>query len=154
MSALARSLMGRLHIAQEDPREDQRCADEALRGEVLVQKHDAENGRHERVQRAEHAGAVRGRPRLRDGLERKAEAAAHDREGADTFSCTLSFILSYFGNASVKYFVTLEIRNPPTSERNITAKRYTIATFGLIQKAAIMATIKLIGDLVIIRRII
>ena len=62
----------------DDPCQDQRAAEQARNAKVLVKAHRAQRCRNEGIERAKQRRVVRRRPALRDRLERKAKAAAHE----------------------------------------------------------------------------
>ena len=68
---------------EEDARQDEQSAQDGLRGQHLMQENDAERAGDQRVECAQQAGRFRRCAALRYGLQREAEAAAHDGEGQD-----------------------------------------------------------------------
>ena len=71
---------------------------------------------------------------------------------ADTFSCTLSFNLSYFSKEARKYFIAFVATVTSATPRKRTATRYTLANLGLIKKLIAIAKTRLAGALMHIRR--
>ena len=71
---------GRLQVGNDDAADDQRRAEQTLQAELLAQHSRAQHSRTQRAERTEHPGALSRGAALRDRLQRKAEAAAYQRQ--------------------------------------------------------------------------